>query len=38
VVANAGTTANDVLQLLELVQQRVREASGVTLERELTVW
>ncbi len=38
VVALPGSTAKDVLQLIDQVQQRVRESSGVTLERELTVW
>lgn len=38
VVAHPGTTARDVLQLIEQVQQRVHESSGVQLERELNVW
>lgn len=38
VVAQPGTTARDVLQLVELVQNRVREKCGVQLERELIVW
>lgn len=38
VVAHPGTTARDVLQLIDQVQQRVRETSGVQLERELNVW
>jgi UDP-N-acetylmuramate dehydrogenase len=38
VVANPGTTARDVLQLIEQVQKRVRDTSGVALEQELTVW
>jgi len=38
VVAQSGATARDVLQLIDQVQQRVRETSGVVLERELTVW
>jgi UDP-N-acetylmuramate dehydrogenase len=38
VVAHPGATARDVLRLLELVQSRVREQTGVTLERELIVW
>ena len=38
VIAHPGTTSADVLQLLEQVQKRVRETSGVQLERELTVW
>ena len=37
-VAHPGTTAKDVLQLMDQVQRRVRESSGVTIERELTVW
>jgi UDP-N-acetylmuramate dehydrogenase len=37
-VAHPGTTSNDVLQLLDQVQKRVREACGVTMERELIVW
>lgn len=38
VVANPGATARDVLQLMDQVQQRVRESSGILLERELNVW
>jgi UDP-N-acetylmuramate dehydrogenase len=37
-VAHPGTRSNDVLQLLDQVQKRVRDTSGLTLERELTVW
>jgi UDP-N-acetylmuramate dehydrogenase len=37
-VANPGTTARDILKLVETVQARVREASGVSLQRELNVW
>lgn len=38
VVAHPGTTAADVLQLVDEVGRRVRERTGVTLERELHVW
>jgi UDP-N-acetylmuramate dehydrogenase len=38
IVAHPGATARDVLRLVELVQSRVREQSGVALERELIVW
>lgn len=38
VVAHQGATARDVLQLMDLVQKKVRESCGVQLERELTVW
>jgi UDP-N-acetylmuramate dehydrogenase len=38
VIAHPGTTSADVLRLLEQVQKRVRDTSGVQLERELTVW
>jgi UDP-N-acetylmuramate dehydrogenase len=38
VVAHPGTTSADVLQLIELVQGRVRDKCGVQLERELIVW
>jgi UDP-N-acetylmuramate dehydrogenase len=38
VVAHPGTTARDVLLLIDQVQRRVRETSGVQLERELNVW
>lgn len=37
-VAHAGTTARDVLQLVEHVRARVQERTGVALERELHVW
>jgi UDP-N-acetylmuramate dehydrogenase len=38
IVVHSGADANDVLQLIDQVQKRVRESSGVLLERELTVW
>ena len=38
VVAHPGTTAADILQLAEQVRERVRERTGVRLERELHVW
>jgi UDP-N-acetylmuramate dehydrogenase len=38
VVAPPGTTARDVLQLVELVQNRVRDKCGVQLDRELIIW
>jgi UDP-N-acetylmuramate dehydrogenase len=37
-VAHPGTTARDVLRLVDMVQERVREVTGVELERELRVW
>lgn len=37
-VALPGTTARDVIQLIDQVQKRVRETCGVLMERELTVW
>lgn len=37
-VAHAGTTAHDVLQLVEHVRAKVQERTGVSLERELHVW
>lgn len=37
-VAHPGTTAADVLKLLDLVKSRVKDATGVTLDRELHVW
>jgi UDP-N-acetylmuramate dehydrogenase len=37
-VAHPGTTARDVLRLIELVRDRVAEATGVTLQQELHVW
>jgi UDP-N-acetylmuramate dehydrogenase len=38
VVAHPGTKASDILQLIEQVRTRVKERTGVTLERELHVW
>jgi UDP-N-acetylmuramate dehydrogenase len=38
VIAHPGTTAADILQLAETVRERVRERTGVRLERELHVW
>ncbi len=37
-VAHPGTTARDILQLVELVKTKVKERTGVSLERELHVW
>jgi UDP-N-acetylmuramate dehydrogenase len=38
VVAHPGTTASDILQLADHVRSRVKERTGVILERELHVW
>jgi UDP-N-acetylmuramate dehydrogenase len=37
-VAHPGTTARDILRLIDLVRTRVAEATGVTLQQELHVW
>ena len=37
-IAKAGTTARDILSLVEDVRVKVRERTGVSLERELHVW
>jgi UDP-N-acetylmuramate dehydrogenase len=37
-VAHPGTTARDILKLMEQVRDRVREAAGVSLQPELNVW
>jgi UDP-N-acetylmuramate dehydrogenase len=37
-VAHPGTTARDILQLVEQVKTKVKERTGVSLERELHVW
>lgn len=38
VVAHPGTTARDVLKLVDAVAAHVKDASGVELRRELNVW
>jgi UDP-N-acetylmuramate dehydrogenase len=38
VIAHPGTTAKDILQLLELVKTRVKAMAGVVLQQELHVW
>ena len=38
VVANPGTTARDVLRLIDLLKSKVHERTGIELERELVVW
>jgi UDP-N-acetylmuramate dehydrogenase len=38
VIAHPGTTAADILQLAEQLRERVKERTGVRLERELHVW
>lgn len=37
-VAHPGTTAKDVLRLIDLVRAKVRDATGVDLRQELNVW
>ncbi|MCZ2340601.1 MAG: hypothetical protein LC104_02245, partial [Bacteroidales bacterium] len=37
-VTHPGTTAKDVLKLIDLVRNRVRDLYGITLEQELHVW
>lgn len=37
-IAHAGTTAADILGLIDSVQKAVRERTGLVLERELNVW
>jgi UDP-N-acetylmuramate dehydrogenase len=38
VVAHPGSTAADILQLTQQVQARVKERTGIALDRELHVW
>ncbi|HKY33192.1 MAG TPA: UDP-N-acetylmuramate dehydrogenase [Candidatus Polarisedimenticolia bacterium] len=38
IVNRGDATAQDVLDLIELIKRRVREKSGVTLEEEVIVW
>lgn len=38
IVAGPGTTARDVLRLIDLIQSQVREISGIQLELEIVVW
>lgn len=38
VIAHPGTTARDVLRLMELMKSKVREHTGVVLEPEIVVW
>ncbi|MGL6096742.1 MAG: UDP-N-acetylmuramate dehydrogenase [Fimbriiglobus sp.] len=37
-VAHPGTTARDLLRLIDTVRERVKETAGVSLDRELHVW
>ena len=37
IVNNGGATSQDILELITLVQMRVREVSGITLETEVRV-
>jgi UDP-N-acetylmuramate dehydrogenase len=37
-VAHPGTTATDVLQLIDVVRYRVAERMGVELETEIQIW
>jgi UDP-N-acetylmuramate dehydrogenase len=38
IVAHPGTTARDVLRLVDLVRSKVREKTGVELRQELVLW
>jgi len=38
VVAHPGTTAKDIVKLLERIQMQVEERTGVVLHRELNIW
>jgi UDP-N-acetylmuramate dehydrogenase len=38
VIAHPGSTARDILQLLALVRDKVKQRTGVLLEQELHVW
>ncbi|MHC4219349.1 MAG: UDP-N-acetylmuramate dehydrogenase, partial [Planctomycetota bacterium] len=38
IVTEAGATAGDVLQLMELIRRRVYEHCGIELENEIVVW
>ena len=38
VVAHPGTTADDILKLIDHVRETVKAANGIALERELNVW
>ncbi len=38
IVAEAGATSEDVLQLIEVVRQRVSERLGIELETEIEIW
>ncbi len=38
IIADQGATSNDVLQLIELVRERVLERLGIELETEIEIW
>jgi UDP-N-acetylmuramate dehydrogenase len=38
VIAHPGTTARDVLRLMDLLKSKVRERTGIELEPEIVVW
>ena len=38
VVAQPGTSARDILRLIDMIRSRVKEQTGVELELEITVW
>ncbi len=38
IIVHPGTTARDVLRLIDLVRSQVEERSNVELEREITIW
>jgi UDP-N-acetylmuramate dehydrogenase len=37
-IAHPGTTAKDILKLIELVRKRIQDLHGISLEQELHVW
>jgi UDP-N-acetylmuramate dehydrogenase len=38
IVAGPDATSRDVLRLIDLIQSKVRESSGIQLEREIVIW
>ena len=38
ILVDPGGSARDAINLMEAVEQRVREIQGITLEREVTIW
>jgi UDP-N-acetylmuramate dehydrogenase len=38
IIADPGTSARDVLRLIDMIRSRVKEGTGIELEMEMAIW